>query len=319
MTQNTLYWHDYETFGVDPARDRPVQFAGIHTDEDLNIIGEPLNIMARPTPDTLPHPMSSLITGITPQQALEQGIPEAEFIARILMKLSQPGTCGVGYNSLRFDDEVTRNTLYRNLHDPYGREWQNGNSRWDLIDLVRTANALRGARSVVGELDAIFTDSPPRAGRLRGDGDSQSIAAGRQLEGVQMAADPVPAPRQPGGRDSRRAHVAGVKDGAIRQRQDLDAGVRFEHDGRRLLQVHGNPGRLGASECEVDKLRHRDMIPSPGNDIIHRKGPSRSGSAACMPWRPISGAVRPRRRPRPGDPDPPAGHRRRFGPRRGRT
>jgi exodeoxyribonuclease-1 len=143
MTQNTLYWHDYETFGLDPARDRPVQFAGIRTDENLNIIGEPLNIMARPAPDTLPHPMSSLITGITPQQALEQGLPEAEFIARILAELSQPGTCGVGYNSLRFDDEVTRNTLYRNLHNPYDREWQNGNSRWDIIDMVRACHDLR--------------------------------------------------------------------------------------------------------------------------------------------------------------------------------
>ena len=72
MRQNTLYWHDYETFGVDPARDRPAPFAGIRTDEDLNIIGEPLNIMARPAPDTLPqHPTSSLVTGITQQQALE--------------------------------------------------------------------------------------------------------------------------------------------------------------------------------------------------------------------------------------------------------
>jgi exodeoxyribonuclease-1 len=145
MTQNTLYWHDYETFGVDPMRDRPVQFAGVRTDEDLNIIGEPLNIMARPAPDALPHPISSVITGITPQQALEQGLPEAEFIARVLGELSQPGTCGVGYNSLRFDDEVTRNTLYRNLYDPYGREWQNGNSRWDMIDVVRVCHDLRPA------------------------------------------------------------------------------------------------------------------------------------------------------------------------------
>ena len=75
MTQNTLYWHDYETFGIDPMRDRPVQFAGVRTDEDLNIIGEPLNIMARPAPDSVPHPMSSLITGITPQQSLEEGMP----------------------------------------------------------------------------------------------------------------------------------------------------------------------------------------------------------------------------------------------------
>jgi exodeoxyribonuclease-1 len=143
MSDNTLYWHDYETFGTDTLRDRPVQFAGVRTDEDLNVIGEPLNIFSRPAPDTLPHPISSLITGVTPQQALEKGMPEDEFIARILRELAEPGTCGVGYNSLRFDDEVTRHTLYRNLYDPYGREWQNGNSRWDIIDMVRACRDLR--------------------------------------------------------------------------------------------------------------------------------------------------------------------------------
>jgi exodeoxyribonuclease-1 len=142
----TLYWHDYETFGADPARDRPVQFAGIRTDEDLCILGQPLEIYCRPSPDFLPHPEACLITGITPQQALEQGVGEAEFIHRIHAELSQPGTCGVGYNSIRFDDEVTRYTLYRNFYDAYAREWQHGNSRWDLIDVVRMCYALRPER-----------------------------------------------------------------------------------------------------------------------------------------------------------------------------
>jgi len=139
----TFYWHDYETFGADPARDRPVQFAGLRTDADLNPVGEPLTLFARPADDYLPHPDACLITGITPQRAAADGVPEAEFISRIHEELAQPGTCGVGYNSLRFDDEVTRYTLYRNFFDPYAREWQNGNSRWDLIDVVRTAEALR--------------------------------------------------------------------------------------------------------------------------------------------------------------------------------
>ena len=38
---------------------------------------------------------------------------------------------------------MTRHTLYRNLRDPYAREWQNGNSRWDIIDMVRLTYALR--------------------------------------------------------------------------------------------------------------------------------------------------------------------------------
>jgi exodeoxyribonuclease-1 len=140
---DTFYWHDYETFGANPARDRPVQFAGVRTDAELNVIGEPLVIFCRPANDFLPHPQACLITGITPQQALAEGLPESEFIARIHRELEVPGTCGVGYNSLRFDDEITRHTLYRNFFDPYAREWQNGNSRWDIIDMVRTANALR--------------------------------------------------------------------------------------------------------------------------------------------------------------------------------
>ncbi len=140
---DTLYWHDYETFGADPARDRPVQFAGLRTDLDLNPVGEPLVLYARPADDYLPHPEACLVTGIGPRIAQAEGVPECEFIGRIHAELAQPGTCGVGYNSLRFDDEVTRHTLYRNFFDPYAREWQNGNSRWDIIDLVRTANALR--------------------------------------------------------------------------------------------------------------------------------------------------------------------------------
>ena len=143
MSATTIYWHDYETFGVDPVRDRPAQFAGQRTDEELNEVGEPLVLYCRPPVDRLPSPDACLITGITPQLAHERGEIEARFIARILEQLSVPGTCGTGYNSLRFDDELTRHVLYRNFHDPYAREWQNGCSRWDIIDLARMTAALR--------------------------------------------------------------------------------------------------------------------------------------------------------------------------------
>ncbi|MGR5262907.1 exodeoxyribonuclease I [Photobacterium damselae] len=139
----SLYWIDYETFGASPATDRPCQFAGIRTDMDLNIIGEPLVIYCKPPHDYLPSPEACLITGITPQEANEKGLSEPEFIARIHEELSKPNTCVVGYNNVRFDDEVTRYTLYRNFYDPYGWSWQQGNSRWDLLDIMRTCYALR--------------------------------------------------------------------------------------------------------------------------------------------------------------------------------
>ncbi|MGI9213480.1 MAG: exodeoxyribonuclease I [Methylococcaceae bacterium] len=143
MADFSFYWYDYETFGVSPGRDRPSQFGGMRTDADFNPLGSPLLLYCKPARDYLPDPEACLLTGITPQLALQKGLPEAEFIARIHQEFSVPGTCVVGYNSMRFDDEFTRHTLYRNLLDPYAREYRNGNSRWDLIDPLRLARALR--------------------------------------------------------------------------------------------------------------------------------------------------------------------------------
>ena len=143
MTTHTFLWHDYETFGAVPRRDRPAQFAAIRTDASLNEIGDPIMLYCQPAPDFLPDPQSCLITGITPQQCLELGVPEHKFAAAIEAAFSQSGTIGVGYNTIRFDDEVTRHLFWRNLIDPYAREWQNDCGRWDVLDVVRMTYALR--------------------------------------------------------------------------------------------------------------------------------------------------------------------------------
>lgn len=140
---NSIYWYDYETFGIDPRLDRLSQFAGIRTDEDLNIISDPLTLYCKPADDCLPDPYACMVTGITPQKALADGINEAEFITAIHAEFSKPGTCIAGFNNIRFDDEFTRNALYRNFFNAYAHEWQNGNSRWDIIDTVRLTRALR--------------------------------------------------------------------------------------------------------------------------------------------------------------------------------
>lgn len=141
--QPTFYIHDYETFGQRPALDRPAQFAGVRTDLNFNIIEEPLVIYCAPTDDYLPQPEAVMITGITPQHALANGVTEAEFARQIHQAFNVPGTCILGYNNIRFDDEVSRNIFYRNFYDPYAYSWQGGNSRWDLLDVMRACYALR--------------------------------------------------------------------------------------------------------------------------------------------------------------------------------
>lgn len=138
----SIFWYDFEATGIDPRRDRPLQVAGVRTDEQLQEIDEPLCIDCRLAEDVLPHPMACLITGIEPGR-VQKGLPEAQFMHQLHEQMAVPGTCTAGYNNLRYDDEMTRFSLYRNFIDPYAREWQGGNSRWDLLDALRTAHALR--------------------------------------------------------------------------------------------------------------------------------------------------------------------------------
>jgi len=140
---DTIYWYDFETTGTDPVLDRAIQFAGVRTDLDLNIVDEPLELFCNPGDDVIPQPEAIMVTGIMMSELVDKGLTEAQFCQSILEQFTRPQTCVAGYNSIRFDDEFTRQMLYRNFHEPYAREWQGGNSRWDVIDLLRMAYALR--------------------------------------------------------------------------------------------------------------------------------------------------------------------------------
>lgn len=139
----SFLFYDLETYGADPRRTRIAQFAAIRTDAALNPVEEPVDFLVRPADDLLPSPGATLVTGIDPAHALREGVNEAEAFARIHEEMARPETCTVGYNSLRFDDEFVRHGLFRNFFDPYEREWRGGNSRWDLLDVMRLAHALR--------------------------------------------------------------------------------------------------------------------------------------------------------------------------------
>lgn len=147
--EQTILWHDYETFGLDPQLDNVSQFAAIRTDLDLNPIGDPIDIICRPTLDRLPSPEAVLVTRISPLKNKLKGMNEVSFFQKINLEMSKPNTCSTGYNSLNFDDEVSRNGFFRNFIDPYEREWKNGCSRWDIIDVLRIVDVLKEGTFVV--------------------------------------------------------------------------------------------------------------------------------------------------------------------------
>ncbi len=125
----SYYFYDLETSGLDARTDRIMQFAGQRTDADFNPIGEPQNILVKLAEDTLPSPSAVMVTGITPQMTLQDGMTEHEFSRYFIEEIATPQTTIIGYNSVRFDDEFMRHTLWRNFYDPYEWQWKDGRSR----------------------------------------------------------------------------------------------------------------------------------------------------------------------------------------------
>lgn len=120
-----------------------MQFAGQRTDMDMNPIGDPVNVLVALSDEVLPDPAAVVLTGITPQKTLEEGYSEADFLRLLHEQVLTPGTIILGFNSVRFDDEFMRYTLYRNFYDPYEWTWKEDRSRWDMLDVVRMTRALR--------------------------------------------------------------------------------------------------------------------------------------------------------------------------------
>lgn len=151
MADPTILWFDFETFGSlsrawdhrssgpFPRRDRPAQFGGIRTNMALEVIGDPIEIHARPPVDEPPSFEACLVTGITPSDTVESGLGESMFFERVLDVLGAPGTTGTGWNSLGYDDEIVRFGAWRNLLPPYEREYARGNARFDLLPVFRLA------------------------------------------------------------------------------------------------------------------------------------------------------------------------------------
>lgn len=141
---NRIFFFDYETSGVVRSGHQFPQIydAGyVITDDNLNIIDEG-NVIIKPRLDVIPTPMAFAITRLDIEKLERMGLPEYSGIAKFQrLMMEQPNTLIGGYNTMSFDDEVTRHTLYRNLKNPYQQEWQNGNARFDLYPLVQMVYA----------------------------------------------------------------------------------------------------------------------------------------------------------------------------------
>ena len=136
-------FYDFETTGISPAFDQPLQFAAILLDEEFREVDQ-RNLRCRLEPHILPAPMALAITGVTPDVLMDVSLdPWFEFSRKVAKTITDwaPATW-VGYNSIGFDENVMRQMFYQNLHPDLYLTQTSGNSRLDVLQMVYAVHEL---------------------------------------------------------------------------------------------------------------------------------------------------------------------------------
>jgi len=130
-------FYDYETTGISPEYDQPLQFAAIITDLDFNEI-ERVDIRCQLSPHILPAPMALHVTGVNPNQLLNNNLPTAFEFAQTIQEFTQKWAPAIwiGYNTIKFDENVMRQMFYQNLQPNIFATQFFDNSRLDVMKMV---------------------------------------------------------------------------------------------------------------------------------------------------------------------------------------
>lgn len=130
----TFAFYDFETTGISPAFDQPLQFAAILTDDALREI-ERVNLRCRIAPHIIPSPWALAVTGLRPAQLVDPTLPSLfEFTQEIAALIERwSPAIWTGFNSIHFDEEMLRQAFYQNLQPDIFATQFNGNTRLDVL------------------------------------------------------------------------------------------------------------------------------------------------------------------------------------------
>jgi exodeoxyribonuclease I len=136
----SLVFYDTETTGTDTFFDQILQFAAVRTDADLNEIDR-FEIRCRLLPHVVPAPEAMLVTGVNVSKLTDPSFPSHyEMVRAVRAKLlSWSPALFLGWNSIRFDEALFRQALYKTLHNPYLTN-RDGNSRCDAMRIVQSCS-----------------------------------------------------------------------------------------------------------------------------------------------------------------------------------
>ena len=132
-----LIFYDFETTGRDPQWDQILQVGATKVSKEFGEI-ESFELRCRLKPGLIPSPFALFVNNTDYDRLIKTDCSHYEMLHQLEEKFVKwsPSTF-IGYNSISFDEEFLRNSLFKTLLDPYLTS-RNNNNRGDLLELLRT-------------------------------------------------------------------------------------------------------------------------------------------------------------------------------------
>ena len=136
---SNFVFYDFETSSSNKHWGQIIQIGAILTNDNLEELDR-YEARCRLSPSIIPEAMALIVNKSSPKMLKGANLSHYEMIRQFVETLKRWGKATfIGYNSIDFDEEFLRNTLFQTLEYAYLTS-TNGNKRGDLLNLARAAN-----------------------------------------------------------------------------------------------------------------------------------------------------------------------------------
>ena len=136
---SNFVFYDFETTSSNKYWGQIIQIGAILTNDNLEELDR-FDSRCRLSPGIIPEAMALIVNKSSPKMLKSSNLSHYEMIRQFIETLKRWGKATyVGFNSIEFDEEFLRCTLFQTLEYPYITS-TNGNTRGDILSLARAAN-----------------------------------------------------------------------------------------------------------------------------------------------------------------------------------
>jgi exodeoxyribonuclease I len=134
-----LVFYDFETCSSNVSYGQIIQAAAVLVNDEFQELDR-YEGRCKLSPGIIPEAMALIVNKTTPKILKETNLSHYQMVRQMMEKFNQwKNSIFIGYNSINFDEEFLRRTLFKNLDYPY-LTVTNGNERADLFGLARASH-----------------------------------------------------------------------------------------------------------------------------------------------------------------------------------